>query len=75
MLAGALAGTAANLDGWVVSAWKVAYLTLNGAGWGVCAAGSGLLRGVDWLVRVAMQMVSVLCIPGQRIRARVFRAA
>jgi molecular chaperone DnaJ len=73
LLAAAVATTSSHLDGWIVSAYKVAYLAVNGIAWTALATASALLTGADWFFRSAAQTVGVVSIPGQWVRAKAFR--
>jgi len=75
LLAAGLTAAATNLDGWIVSAFKVAYFVVNVLGWTASTTAGALLTSTEWLLGVLAYLVSVVSVPGRWVRAKAFRAA
>jgi hypothetical protein len=75
LLAAGTAAVSTNLDGWIVSAYKLGYVAVNAALWSVLATVRAGLTALDWALLVTAEAVALLSIPGQWVRARVFRPA
>jgi hypothetical protein len=75
ILGASTAAVATNLDGWLVGAYKLAYLIVNAAGWLALGSLRAAVVTADWLVALAVEAVVVLSVPGHWVRMKAFRPA
>jgi hypothetical protein len=75
LLAAGAAAVSTNLDGWIVSAYKLGYVALNGGAWLVLETVRAALAVLHWALGVVAQAVDLLSVPGRWVRGKVFRPA